>query len=281
MLLQLGNTIFQKTFAPDTITRADETTYAEHALISQKPRLQPTASNLEEIELPLKLRAEYCNVTQTILQLKNSKDTFEVLPLLMGNGRYLGDFVITKIEETQTVAFADGAAIEAIVNISLKEFVVPNKLQQQQNAQRKQAFAVGAKIPVRTLLLQKNTAPQISAQELSSTYANAAMAQSYATQYASNTSAQPQLSIKIEAALKHANTSLQKAYDTISGLSIPANKADILLKIQQLQNAIGKFVFPVTDAAVLDGDMLNMQQKIKQLKTTASTLLNLVLTRAA
>jgi len=281
MLLQLGNIVFEKAFGPDTITRADETTYAEHALISQKPRLQPTSNNLEEIELPLRLRAEWCNVADTILKLKNSKDSFEVLPLLMGTGRYIGDFVIIKMDEAQTQTFADGFAIEAVVNISLKEYAIPDKLQQQQNAQRKQAFAVGEKRPVRSLVNQQNTAPQIVVKDLSGCYSNTAMAGSLVAEYNNNTSAQPLLSQKIESALKQAKEKLTTAENTLAALPIPSNKAEMLVKIQGLKTAIGQFVFPVAGVPVLNNDYLNLVNKIKELKTAAAPLVNLVATRAA
>lgn len=281
MLLQLGDIVFEKAFGPDTINRADETTYAEHALISQKPRLQPTANNLEEIELPIRLRAEWCNVADTILKLKNSKDSFEVLPLLMGTGRYLGDFVILKTDEAQTITLADGFAIEAVITVSLKEYAIPDKLQQQQNAARKQAFAVGEKRPVRSLTRQQNTSPQIVVKDLSGAYSNTAAAGIHVGEFANNTSAQPLLSQRIESALNHAKDKLISAETTLNGLSIPSNKVDVLNKITLLKNAIAQFVFPVTDVAVLNNDYLNLQNKIKDLKTTAAALVNMVATRAA
>lgn len=281
MLFQLGNMVFDKAFAPDSITRSDETTYAEHALMGQKPRLQPTANNLEEIDLPIKLRAEIVNVTGTILTLKNSKDNFEVLPLLMGTGRYLGDYVITKIDEVQSVTLADGTLVEASINISLKEFVIPDKLQQQQNTARKQAFAAGDKKPVRQLSIQKRTAPNIAAKELGAVYSNNTTADAAIRQYPNNPTGQNLLSQKIESALNHAKTALGNATDILNGLPIPANKADILAKIQQVQSAIGQFSFPVTDQAVLASNNLNLQAQVKALKISATTLINLVITRAA
>lgn len=281
MLLQLGNIIFEKAFGPDAITRADETTYAEHALISQKPRLQPTANNLEEIELPMRLRAEWCNVTETILKLKKSKDEFEVLPLLMGTGRFMGDYVIIKLDEAQTQTFADGFLIEATVNISLKEYAIPDKLQQQQNAQRKQAFAVGEKRPVRSLVSQTNTAPQLAVKDLSACYSNTAVAGSLVGQYSNNTSAQPLLSQRIETALNHAKENLTSADGIIGALNIPVNISGIQQAIAQLKSAIGQFSFPVSSTAVLNSDYLNLTNKIKDLKTMAAPLVNMVATRVA
>lgn len=281
MLLQLGNIVFEKTFGPDIFTRADETTYAEHALISQKPRLQPTANNLEEIELPIRLRAEWCNVSETILKLKKSKDEFEVLSLLWGTGQFIGDFVITKLDETKTQTFADGFAIEATINISLKEYAIPDKLQQHQNAQRKQAFAVGEKRPVRSLVNQNNTAPQLAVKDLSACYSNTAMAGSLVGQYGNNTSAQPLLSQRIESALNHAKENLTSANGIIAALNLPINTAGIQQKIAQLQSAIGQFSFPVSSTTVLNSDYLNLTNKIKDLKTAAAPLVNMVATRVA
>lgn len=281
MLLQLGDIVFEKAFGPDVINRADETTYAEHALISQKPRLQPTANNLEEIELPIRLRAEWCNVADTVLKLKKSKDEFEVLPLLMGTGRYLGDYVIIKTDEAQTVTLDDGFAVEAQINISLKEYAIPDKLQQRQNAERKQAFAVGEKRPVRSLTSQKNTNPQLVVKDLSGAYSNTAAAGTLVGEYTNNTSAQPLISQKIESALKQAKEKLVSAETTLNTLAIPANKTDLLNKITLLKNAIGQFVFPVSSSTVLNADYLNLTNKIKDLKTAAASLVNMVATRVA
>lgn len=146
MYAQLGSIIFDGLFSFDNVNvDGDEAVYAEFPLIGRKPRLQKTGDTLQELTLDIKLHAEFCNPAEQILAFKTAKEAGEVLPLLMGNGRYVADYVIVGMPYTTDEAFADGTIIQASVSLTIREYIAYNKLEQKEQEARKAAFAVGDK----------------------------------------------------------------------------------------------------------------------------------------
>jgi phage protein U len=116
--------------------------------ITGKPVIAPTGNELEEITIALVFRAEFIKPEEGIIELKKAKDSFQVLPLVKGSGRYMGDFVIVDMSISDVQALADGTTIEARISITLREYAASDRLQQQQAAARKIAFATGDKKPL-------------------------------------------------------------------------------------------------------------------------------------
>lgn len=279
MYIQLGNFIFDKAFSPEEISHSDETSYAEHALISLKPRLQPTGNNLEEISLTITLRAEIVNVNTTLLALKKSKDQFEVLPFLYGNGMYRGDYVILKIEETIKFTLSDGTPVEVAVTISLKEYIVPDKLQQQQNVARKAAFGVGNKSSLFAIQKPVYTPAQITAKQLSAVQSQATLADAAVRKYSNNVSQQQNLADKIKAALAKMNDQLEKANDSIKNNQELKDLALIKSRIAGVKNTIRNFTFPITNQQILIDNNRDLQGACRNLSTGSYELTNLIITR--
>lgn len=281
MFLQLGKIPFDKAYTPNGISQKDESSYAEHALASGKPRLQPTGNNLEEISFTVQLRAEIVNIAATVLELKKSKDNFEVLPVLMGTGQYRGDFVITSLENELISALPDGTPIETNVTISLKEYAVPDKLQQQQNAARKQAFAVGDKISATPVTPQKLTAAQEASNQLSLTASHADLLDKDVRSYENNASQQTALAGKMQYRLGVMDTFLQSAAGKIATIPEVQNGPALLAGIANVRSIIPQFTFPVSSTPVLKTNNLDLQTAMQALKTLSTQLINLVITRAA
>lgn len=279
MYIQLGSFIFDKSYSPESLSHSDESGYAEHALINLKPRMQPTGNNLETIDFSIKLRAEFVNVTQTLLALKTSKDTAEILPFLYGFGRYMGDYVIMKIDDTIVYTLDDGTPVEVNVTVSLKEFSVPNKLQQQQNAARKSAFAVGDKQPVAMEPIPRAQPTLIASQNLSSAYSKAAITDTNIRSFQNNVSQQATLAEKIKGGLNDINSSLDAAAEKINGLTALANPAAITNAIATVKEKVLAFGFPITDVNQLINSNTNLQSAIRNLKSSSTELTNLVITR--
>ena len=279
MYIQLGNFIFDKAFSPESISHSDETTYAEHALISLKPRLQPTGNSLEEISLSIKLRAEIVNVNETLLALKKAKDEFAVLPFLYGNGMYQGDYVILKLEQTVNYTLSDGTPVDVSVSISLKEYVVANKLQQQQNAARKAAFGVGDNIALLPISKPVFTHAQITAQQLSAVQSQAALMDAAVRKYPNNVSQQKNIADKIKASLGKMNEQLEKANEQIKNIQILKDLAMIKSRIASVKNTITNFTFPITNQQTLIDNNRDLQGACRNLTTGSYELTNLIITR--
>ena len=145
MFAQLGNTLFENLKSFTEYSKKGSATYAEHALLDGKPRLQRTGSELDELTLSIRFHVSFCNPAKELAALKTSRDEGEVLPLLWGSGKVEGNFVITELEETIEDTDPQGNVFSYVVSCTLKEYVVTNKLQQEQDNNRKNGKAVGDK----------------------------------------------------------------------------------------------------------------------------------------
>ncbi|MDI3319994.1 phage tail protein [Pinibacter soli] len=147
MFAQLGTTVFdgQKSFV--SFNNEQEAIIVEHALIGRRAQLQGAAIGLRNINLTIFLHQEYCKVSQEIEKLRKSLNTFEILPLLWGNGKIEGEFVIQSLSVTNQDMDALGNIIAAEVSLSLKENVSDDRVNQQEQEAKQNAFAVGDKKP--------------------------------------------------------------------------------------------------------------------------------------
>jgi|GEM_PF-2813905 len=282
MFCQLGNIQFEPITSPDSINRTDTTTYAKHSLASGKPRLQPIANELEEISIGFKLRAEFCNPTQIVLQLKAAKDVFEVMPLIMGNGRYLGDYVLTSLTETPAQCLPDGTVVEMTIQVTLQEYVTPNKVTQQQQAARKRAFAVGNKTPFNTGRVQQPTIPRLATKSVSVIDSESKSVALQAINFENNVSQRTFIGTDIQRSLDSISKNLTAYNEYISTLTdIVPDPDNILQAISGMQNAVSNFNFPISGLDDLRTNNLKLQSATNILKTANSSITYLVLIRRA
>lgn len=144
MYAQLGSITFDGQFNFGSFSSdGNEARFAQLELLNSKPRLQKTGDTLEEITILIKVHARQRNPKEFIQRLQDTRTSGEVLPLLLGSGQYLGDYVIISAPYEVTEAFGDGTIIQAIITVTIREHIPGNKLEQQQQEARKKAFAVG------------------------------------------------------------------------------------------------------------------------------------------
>lgn len=146
MYAQLGNIIFKGLYNfTDLNFDGDEAVFAEFALINSKPALQHVGSTLTDISASITMNVEFCNIYNQLESLKLAKDKAEVLPLLMGNGKYVSDFVIISMPFSVDEAFADGTYKQITISLSLKEYVSVDKLEQKRLSAVRSGIALGKK----------------------------------------------------------------------------------------------------------------------------------------
>ena len=149
MFAQLGNIVFDGFFSFNSFSsEGNEAKLAEFELLNAKPRIQKTGDTLEQISVTINVHAKERNPSAFIDLLRSLKASGEVLPLLIGNGRYAGDYIIESVPYQVTSAFADGSIIEASITLNLKEYLSTNKIELAQQEAKRKAFAVGDKSPV-------------------------------------------------------------------------------------------------------------------------------------
>ncbi len=150
MFAQLGNIVFNGLFGFNNLRfDGEEVNYAEFELFSRKPALQKTGVSLLEVSTSITLNVDFCKINDKLKPLQDYKNSGEVVPLLMGNGLLIGNFVITSTAFTVDSAFPDGTFQQITIDLSLKEHINSNTIAQQQKiSSQRNAFAVGNKKPV-------------------------------------------------------------------------------------------------------------------------------------
>ena len=124
----LGDLTFSILTAPDALEVQDGVTYARQALLGEKPHLQWTGYELQEIKLPLRwhhlVHPDIEGQLKTLLQAMNDR---QVLPLVIGSqdgtGLYAGSFVIPRISRQVTRLLPDGGIASVDVSVELLEWV--------------------------------------------------------------------------------------------------------------------------------------------------------------
>lgn len=144
MFCTLGNIEFKLHTSPRADSDTMEIPWVTHELINQPGKLQPTGRNLVEKELEMYFHAEFCNVEDKLKELYDAATNYDVMALVMGNGRLIGDFVIVSISKNTEQSDELGNKIAVSVTVSLKEHVA-DKLQNEQKKAEKKAFATGEK----------------------------------------------------------------------------------------------------------------------------------------
>ena len=169
MYAQLGDIVFQGAFGPTAQELTGSATYAQHALIMRKPRLQRTGSALDELKLGMKLHHSFCDPQATIVQLAGYRDNGDVLRYINGLGRLIGTFVITEIKETSVQLGPNGKLMECDLELSLLESVATNTQSSQVAAAIAAGFAYTSNNPIEYIpSIPASTPIQIAALRTSS-----------------------------------------------------------------------------------------------------------------
>lgn len=122
MYFMLGSVAFE----PVDLTDFNEThaaDFAEHAVLKGKPRLQAMGEKLTELNFAIRLHHTLGGVERRYQELLGAKSKQDALPLIIGRGKYKGNFVITDIASVTLFTDKLGNALCREMNISLREFV--------------------------------------------------------------------------------------------------------------------------------------------------------------
>lgn len=142
MYSQLGNFTFDGRKTPSAFSGTFETNIAEHPLIENRPTIQRVGEKLRTYNLAMIFDQSFCNPSEEIAALDNSRTLGEILPLVMGDGRYLGDYVIKKVTVNDTWNAPNGTMLQAEVQVELLEFFDPDRETSQAISAVSQGFAM-------------------------------------------------------------------------------------------------------------------------------------------
>lgn len=283
MLLQLGNKIFEGLFAPGSISYSgNEANLAEYELINTKPRLQFTGQTLEEVSLYFKLRADFCNPSQEIKDLETWKGEARILPLLLGNGEYVNDYVIKSIGKEISQTFADGTIIEANVTISLLEYVPGSDEELQAATDRRNAAAVGDRKQVIRRPAQKPTSEAEAHRTLMEAQ-NKAWEAAEEAERAKNTDVPEEHISEVQSRIERAQQAMSQARERIDEVRDKVNNATgVIASINQAKDKlteIASIMSPPVSLISLNDSILNLQTGLRSVNDNSTRFTNDVILR--
>lgn len=122
MFAILGEIEFDIVTSPTGLERRGSADWARHNLIQGKPKLEWTGEGLEEISLDISLHVALGDPEARLKQLRDAKADHQPLAFVLGNGNYLGPYVISDISTTVRRTAAAGGLWAATVQVSLIEY---------------------------------------------------------------------------------------------------------------------------------------------------------------
>ena len=121
MFAQLGNIQFNLITYFSGMEESQKHNYAVHQTIESKPKLQYIGDELDEMTIRLNFHSSFCTPETEIKKLKDTAKIHEELPFILGNGRYLGKYVIEEITSTTQQTDKSGNLIAIEAEIKVKE----------------------------------------------------------------------------------------------------------------------------------------------------------------
>lgn len=164
MFAQLGNIQFNLITYFNGIEETQKHNYAVHQTIESKPKLQYIGDELDEMTIKLNFHSSFCTPETEIKKIKDAAKFHEEMPFILGNGRYLGKYVIEEITSTTQQTGKTGNLISIEVELKLKEWFTEYlkvKKKQKKQATKKKSSSAASK-PATT---QTKTPKQITRQE--------------------------------------------------------------------------------------------------------------------
>ena len=261
MYAQLGNIRFEGLKGFSNFSHERGVNYAQHELINGKPRLQSVGDNLDSISFGMYLHSQFTNPEADIETLRLAMQNREILPLLLGNGRILGFFVIPNFSQENSFTDPLGNLIEVTLNIELLESFSDDPLRESQLQAINLAFATSQRNSnVRSVLPARLSKGMTISTEISNIQTSATVTNIYTANIAAVPSRSEYWSGKISKSLADIEGSITTAQSTLSDASqlqdlaedMPAALNDVYIRVQNM-----KAVLPVSN--IEDFKILNQQ----------------------
>lgn len=282
MFAQLGSITFKELFGPTSFNyEGDEAVYAEHDVLGSRPRLKKTGDTLQQITMEIKLHGEFCNPTNQLAKLKQAKDDGTVLPLFLGNGKYINDYVVISLPYVVNRTFDDGTILEATVTLTLREYVSFGALEQKQQAARKASFGIGAGQAISFKIQPDNNAKSVN-KAITATNQQTTKINSLVSDFQNNASRGSVIAKKITEACDKAADSLRDMQDSIEQARELQNKFTAIKSVgATLKTAITgvRSLYPFTNPTDLASANTYMQGVVTNFNMVSTPLAAIVGTR--
>lgn len=122
MMINLGGFPFMIETAPyQELVRQTSWKWPEQELIGTTPAMQFTGKNAETITLRGMLVPGFTGGREVVTALRLLGDLGTQMPLIAGNGSFLGLWVLESIEHGEDIHFSDGSPRRMTFNVQLKK----------------------------------------------------------------------------------------------------------------------------------------------------------------
>lgn len=145
MYAQLGKIRFEGVKGFTTLEESFAVNYAQHERIKGKPRLEFVGDVLDSLTFDMFLHSDFTNPEEDIEALRIYMVNREILPLILGNGRFVGNFVIPGFSKTTGFTDPSGNIIWATISVDLLESFTEEPLKDADKKAKEKAFATTAR----------------------------------------------------------------------------------------------------------------------------------------
>ncbi|WP_323842935.1 phage tail protein [Moraxella sp. Pampa] len=128
MMMIIGMFVFRiSTAAYDQLVQKTQWRHASNSRVGTLPAYQFIGRGENTITLSGSIVPEFGN-QKSLIKLSDMADTGRAYPLICGNGRVWGQYVIESISETHSIFFKNGTAKKVEFTIELKQISTPKTL---------------------------------------------------------------------------------------------------------------------------------------------------------
>jgi len=264
MYAQLGNIRFEGLKGFSSLEESFGVNYVEHERINGKPRLQAVGDVLDTITFDMFLHADFTDPEADIEAIRLNMVNREVLPLVLGNGKVVGNFVIPSFTKSTQFTDPNGNIISATISVELLESYSDDPLRDSKKAAKNSAFATTARNNnVRTVLPPKlSDGTEVTARVSEIGY-QAAIVNNYTAAAESNPNTYEYYSGKItqsldamEGSITAAQNRLQDAQDLQQlAESLPVALQQVYSNIQNMRGALP--ISDIQDFKSINNSLLN------------------------
>ena len=271
MYAQLGNIRFEGLKGFSSLEESFGVNYAQHERIKGKPRLEYVGDILDTLSFDMYLHSQFTDPESDIEAIRLAMINREILPLILGNGKLVGNFVIPSFSKSTSFTDPKGNLIEATLSIELLECFNENLLSEEKKQATSKAFAISTRNSnLRSVLAPGLSPASVVTAEVKKMESSTKITSSYTASVAANPSTSDYYSGKINGSLDSITENINNIQGFLSqaqdlqdlATSLPTALAEVNTRIQNM-----KAVLPISNIEGFKILNRQLQGSILSLKT--------------
>jgi len=271
MYAQLGTIRFEGSKGFSSLEESFAVNYAQHERIKSKPRLERVGDVLDTISFEMLLHSQFTDPEADIAILRDYMQNGEILPLILGTGKVLGNFVIPSFTKTTEFTDPSGNLISVSLSVELLESFSEDPLRESNDQAKNSAFATKSRnSEVRSIIPPKPSPATSLTADISKMETSGLKIEQHAEAAEKNPATFEYYSGKVSQVLKQIEQNITNVQTAISVSQDLSNGAPLLPSALQgvytsVQNITG--ILPISD-------INSFKELTKQLRNSISIVQN-------